>query len=173
MRPLKNLPRALTMVRSTLTTKVRKIYTPYDGVGFALHALPIFICSTPARQKSGHFCGAQDLKYGAWYLWRCARERYIGEGVFGARERDINASPMTISLVTFLFRRQESNILQLIDKMKFEEQERYRAEIAGNECCRTVHALSPCTARLKFDPLRNDLCYFPAFHFYTIFSRRC
>ena len=31
------------------------------------------------------------------------REGYIGEGVSGARERDINASPMPISLVTFLF----------------------------------------------------------------------
>ena len=31
------------------------------------------------------------------------REGYIGEGVSGARERDINASPMLTSLVTFLF----------------------------------------------------------------------
>ena len=33
---------------------------------------------------------------------RCARERYIGEGVFGARQRDISASPMPDSFRPFL-----------------------------------------------------------------------
>ena len=36
-------------------------------------------------------------------FFRCARERYIGEGAFVVREHGISASPMTISLVTFLF----------------------------------------------------------------------
>ena len=34
---------------------------------------------------------------------RAPRKGYIGKGVFGARERDINAFPMLTSLVTFLF----------------------------------------------------------------------
>ena len=36
-------------------------------------------------------------------FFRCARERYIGEGAFVVREHGISASPMPISLVTFLF----------------------------------------------------------------------
>ena len=36
-------------------------------------------------------------------FFRCVRVGYIGEGAFVARERGISASPMTISLVTFLF----------------------------------------------------------------------
>ena len=35
--------------------------------------------------------------------FRCARVGYIGEGAFVVREHGISASPMTISLVTFLF----------------------------------------------------------------------
>jgi hypothetical protein len=45
--------------------------------------------------------------------FRCARERYIGEGAFVVREHGISASPMTISFVTFLFGNKKVTLSQV------------------------------------------------------------
>ena len=77
---------------SNLTGKTRKIPRRNVGGGSALPALPrkvktSFRSTYPAGKKSEHFLPA------AHELTRdqpiqCGRERYIGEGGFGARERD-------------------------------------------------------------------------------------
>lgn len=54
------------------------------------------------RQKCSDFCPAGWIGCKIVQYRKCVRERYIGEGVPDARERGINASPMSASFAPFL-----------------------------------------------------------------------
>ena len=51
--------------------------------------------------------------------FRCARERYIGEGAFVVREHGISASPMAASFGTFLAETRKVRSIHWIDKSQF------------------------------------------------------
>ncbi len=73
---------------------------------------------TKRRQLKGRFEQMRPLKKpqplrlkrSKWViLWRCGRERYIGEGGFGARERDTQRLSYDDFFGSFLVRTQERN----------------------------------------------------------------